>query len=748
MAVFSPGIASEPITSRGGWPGDSLDEEVQQQLGRGGVGSGLDGTEGSRSTDGLLGSVPIEGVPGDRPGVLVYRVDRPLRDEDRELVARAVAAIGEGLRSAQESMRLRREVEQARVQVAALDQANDVIVISEAEPIQSPGPRVIYVNQAFTKMTGYAAEEIIGKTPRILQGPDTSRETLDLIRETLARWKPIRAELQNYRKDGSKFWVELNIRPVADANGWYTHWISVQRDITERKKQEERQRQMAAEARRLAMAVSRTSNSVIITDVHGRIEWVNDAFARLCGYSHAEVIGRKPGELLQGPETDPATIAFMRQRMQDGEGFQVELLNYSRSGEKYWANLDVQPLRDDEGRLVNFVGIAVDLTERRRIESEVRELNVRLEQRLRRAAAHRRVDAAIALGRALEQTIDVLLDQVMGELNPSAAAVLTCANGDDRELTLLSCRGFRHPPERGSRIRHDGSLTGHVRVEEPTRVGGHWVDSEGFLSSQSVILSAKGRTLGALVCYQRAEFRADLDWLDLFEVLASQAAIAIDNASLVEELRGSNRELALAYDKTIEGWSRVMDLRDRETEGHSRRVAELAERLARRMGLPESRLIHLRRGALLHDIGKMGVPDAILMKPGKLDPHEWREMKRHPELAEEMLRPIEFLRPALDIPVFHHEKWDGTGYPRGLKEAEIPIEARIFAAVDIYDALTSDRPYRAAWPVGRVRQHLRDLSGSHLDPAVVDAFDRMLEEDDRENEQIGISRSNSSVAHP
>jgi HD-GYP domain-containing protein (c-di-GMP phosphodiesterase class II) len=189
--------------------------------------------------------------------------------------------------------------------------------------------------------------------------------------------------------------------------------------------------------------------------------------------------------------------------------------------------------------------------------------------------------------------------------------------------------------------------------------------------------------------------------------------------------RRSSTQLALAYDATIEGWSRAMDLRDKETEGHTRRVTELTVLLARAHGSSEEEIVHLRRGALLHDIGKMGVPDAILLKPGPLTDAEWAIMRRHPVLAYEMLLPIVYLRPALDIPYNHHEKWDGTGYPRGLKGEAIPLAARIFAVADVWDALRSDRPYRSAWPETRVREHIRALSGTHFDPRVVNAFLRI-----------------------
>ncbi|MGH9464996.1 MAG: HD-GYP domain-containing protein [Thermoanaerobaculia bacterium] len=188
------------------------------------------------------------------------------------------------------------------------------------------------------------------------------------------------------------------------------------------------------------------------------------------------------------------------------------------------------------------------------------------------------------------------------------------------------------------------------------------------------------------------------------------------------KLQDAYRELAEAYDETMAGWVRALDLRDHETEGHTQRVTDLTVRLARELGIGDEQLVHLRRGALLHDIGKIGVPDAILRKPGPLTDEERQIMCRHPAHAYEMLQSIEFLQPALDIPYCHHEHWDGQGFPRGLAGEAIPLAARIFAVVDVWDALRYERPYRAAWPRDRVREHLRSLAGSHLDPRVVEAF--------------------------
>jgi HD-GYP domain-containing protein (c-di-GMP phosphodiesterase class II) len=251
--------------------------------------------------------------------------------------------------------------------------------------------------------------------------------------------------------------------------------------------------------------------------------------------------------------------------------------------------------------------------------------------------------------------------------------------------------------------------------------------AEGFEAYYGVPLLAKGEIKGVLEVFLRSRHVAPPEWIGLLETLAGQAAISVDNTQLFERLQRANVELAIAYDATIEGWSHAMDLRDPESEGHTRRVTELTMALARALQLDDREMIHMRRGALLHDIGKIGVPDTILAKEDRLDAAEWAQMRRHPQLAYDMLFPIAYLRKSIDIPYSHHEKWDGTGYPQGLKEEQIPLAARIFAVVDVWDSLTTDRPYRKAWTRAAALDHVREQSGRHFDPRVVEAFFREVE---------------------
>lgn len=219
---------------------------------------------------------------------------------------------------------------------------------------------------------------------------------------------------------------------------------------------------------------------------------------------------------------------------------------------------------------------------------------------------------------------------------------------------------------------------------------------------------------------------------DRFELRARLIGITRLNRyhKLAEErqkLRNVHTELLEAYEETIAGWSRAMDLRDRETEGHSQRVTDLTLKMAKMFGMSDEELVHVRRGALLHDMGKLGIPDSILQKQDKLNEEELEVMRKHPQFAYDLLNPIEYLRGALDIPYCHHEKWDGTGYPRGLKGEEIPVAARLFAVVDVWDALTSDRSYRSAWKKEDALNHIREQAGKHFDPQVVDLFFKVID---------------------
>ena len=276
----------------------------------------------------------------------------------------------------------------------------------------------------------------------------------------------------------------------------------------------------------------------------------------------------------------------------------------------------------------------------------------------------------------------------------------------------------------------------YIEADPATAFWRDEVLKRGFRSMASFPLTAGKSIVGAMLVYSAETGIFDAKEISLLLEVSNVLSFALESiekeerrkeaeAALQaseEKLRWSNQMLFKAYDETIEGWSRALDLRDHETEGHSERVTEMALRLARIIGVPQAELEQIRRGALLHDIGKVGVPDDILFKPGALTAEEWRIMKQHPQSAYNLISPIDFLKLALDIPFCHHEKWDGSGYPRGIQGEEIPLAARIFAVVDVWDALQSDRPYRKGWPVEEIVKYIRSQAGRHFDPMVVEKF--------------------------
>jgi HD-GYP domain-containing protein (c-di-GMP phosphodiesterase class II) len=355
------------------------------------------------------------------------------------------------------------------------------------------------------------------------------------------------------------------------------------------------------------------------------------------------------------------------------------------------------------------------------------------QRRLERLQTLRDIDITISSSLDLHFTLEILLDQVSRRSNVDAVDVLLL-NAKTTLLEFVAGKGFHSDALHHTHLRLGEGYAGQAAHERrlifiqnlETEVGSlarsPKFSTERFKSYCAAPLIVKGQVKGVLEVFFRTPLAADADWFDFLESLTVQAAIAIDNASLFDELQHSNAELNLAYDTTIEGWSRALDLRDEGTEGHTERVTDMTERLARAMGMEESQLVHVRRGALLHDMGKMGIPDSILLKREALSREEWDVMRRHPLYAYEMLSPIIYLRHSLDIPYCHHEKWDGTGYPRGLKGEQIPMAARIFAIVDVWDATTSDRPYRQAWTREQAREYVITQSGKHFDPQIVETF--------------------------
>jgi PAS domain S-box-containing protein/putative nucleotidyltransferase with HDIG domain len=462
---------------------------------------------------------------------------------------------------------------------------------------------------------------------------------------------------------------------------------------------------------------------LILDAATGMIDDVNPYLIKLLGYSREEFIKKKLWEVGAFRDIEASQNAF--EALQENE----------------YIRYDDLPLKTKDGRLVQveFVSNIYLVGNEKVIQCNIRDITLRkrADEKIKRQMAHLRalstIDRVIAANFDLTHSLTEILARATEELGIDAADILIL-DSNSHMLEHGADIGFHSKFNRNLQVRLGESYAGRVALErrliqvpnlkaEPdSEFISSIMASEDFVCYYGMPLIAKGQVKGVLEAFHRSTLRPDAEWIEFFKTLAGQAAIAIESATLFESLQRSNTELALAYDATIEGWSRALDLRDNETQWHTQRVTVMTVKLARALGFSETELIQVRWGALLHDIGKMGVPDKILHKSGALTPEEWIVMKKHPTLAYELLAPIRYLRMALDIPYCHHEKWDGSGYPHGLQGMQIPLTARIFSVIDVFDALNSDRPYRAAWPEDKVREHILSLSGAHFDPQVVDTF--------------------------
>ncbi len=370
-----------------------------------------------------------------------------------------------------------------------------------------------------------------------------------------------------------------------------------------------------------------------------------------------------------------------------------------------------------------------DITVRKKGEDQI-------QRQLDRLASLRAIDMAIASSLDLKLTLNIVIEQVMKQLDVDAADILLITP-QTQVLEFVAGNGFRTSALQQTHLRLGESNAGQAayerRVISIPDLRSHKTDflrslyfaHEDFVTYYAAPLITRGQVKGVLEVFFRSSNTPDSEWLDYFETFAGQAAIAIDNVTLFNDLQRSNDELTIAYNFMIQGWSRALDLRDHKTEGNSRRVTEITVKLARMMGLGEHEIGSLSRGALLHDVGEIGIPDSILFKKGPLTATEWEVMRQHPKYAYDLLYPVPYLHTALDIPYCHHERWDGSGYPRGLRGEEIPLAARIFAIADVFDALTCDRPYRASWSKSKAIEYIYTKTGILFDPQVVKIFQNL-----------------------
>ena len=613
--------------------------------------------------------------------------------------------------------------------------ANDGIVIADAET-----GSILDVNQRIEELTGRPADDLIGKHIAELH-PDRDRDRCrKLFQEAGEQESTIRGDLCVLHRGGEDIDIPVEISAsIVEINGKKIIQ-GIFRDITRRRAAEEAERKEKERAERY---LDVAGVMIRVLDRTGNVILINRKGREILGYEEEEIVGKNWFDVFV-PERSGSEIRMVFNGLINGDLGPAEYYEnpvVTRSGEERLIAWHNSLLRDDAGQVIATLSSGEDITDRKKAEEQA-------QYRLKRLSALHAIDMIISSSLDLRETLREFLDLVITQLPVDAADILLL-NPHTQTLEYAAMQGFRNAHIMHSRLRLGEGIAGQAALEHrsigiPNLLApdsgflrAPLLEGEGFVAYYAVPLVAKGRVTGVLEVLHRSPLVYDEEGVGYLEALAAQAAIAIDNATLFQDLQRSNAELVLAYDTTIEGWARALELRDQETEGHTQRAAEMTLRLAQAMGMQEGELVHVHRGALLHDIGKMSIPDSILLKTGPLTEEEWAIMRRHPIYAFELLSPISYLRPALDIPYCHHERWDGAGYPRGLKGEHIPLAARIFALADTWDALYSERRYHPAWPEDRVREHIRSLAGTQLDPKVVEVFLDM-EQELKEKIQVNV----------
>jgi PAS domain S-box-containing protein len=599
-----------------------------------------------------------------------------------------------------------------------IDEARDVIFTVSTEG------RITSLNPSFDVFIGWPRSEWIGRPYEELLAEDDRERARDQFAR-IAHGETLRAlRLRMHTRHGELLVVEMNISPEV-RDGRVVGLLGIARDMTEEQRADDI---LKASEQRLRALIENSSDAIALSNAEGIVTYASPSSFRLLGYTPEELVGRPSIQLLHAQDREHLLKQLAHVLQHPEKPFTIQYRLVHKDGSLRWIEAVVRNMLADP-TVQAVVSNYRDITERKRTETELKRY---AENTTTMYQLSQQILTSLNLDDVYENS-----RQAVQKIMPCDAFVIALLTETAQEIedAYLWDHGQRWPGETYAR---GHGLTDYVISSAETLFVNEWAESHATLTrsypfgysgrddTQSVLavplFDPNGRCFGMISaqCYSSNAYTPEDE--RLLVTLGNQISEAIRNARLVSDLQRSNSELSQAYDATIEGWSLAMDLRDKETEGHTRRVTELTVSMARSMGLPEEDIIHIRRGGLLHDIGKIGVPDQILYKSEGLSEAEWEIMRMHPVFAHEMLSSIAYLEPALDIPYCHHEKWDGTGYPRGLKGEQIPLAARIFAIADVWDAVTSDRPYRAAWTKEKSLQYIREQSGKYFDPAVAEVF--------------------------
>jgi PAS domain S-box-containing protein len=631
---------------------------------------------------------------------------------------------------------------------AILEASKDAILVSIHDT-------TMYANTAFRKLFGLSLQDDLEDTSIESLIAPTDRKRYREISQDRQNGKPAPThyELKALKKNGAEFDLEIHVSTYELMGETYT--LALLRDITDKKQHDRELEALASVSTTLRKARTREEMCPIIVDQLVKVMQADGGLLMLeepvlgdmvVQYSCGEFAGQEElhvpaGQGISGEVKRSKKPHVSHDLLTDPLFFRARVLTHCKQAvfypmiaqKKVIGILLVSRELPFDKTEIKVIGSIAEMAANAIFRSELHE---QTESQLQKLIALRQIDNAISSTLDLHQIINTILTSSQKFLKVDAADILLF-DPDSQKLKFAYGIGFRTNLMKGFAINSGDGWAGEAaRTRKPIMIPdiNQPLDKqinpapsvEELVSYYVIPLITNNQVKGVMECFTRSPMHLDQDWKDFINLLAGQAAIAINSAQLFDEIKLSNEQLVHAYDDTIEGWSRAMDIRDKETEGHTLRVVDLTLRLAGAMGVPEDQLIHIKRGTMLHDIGKLVVPDSILFKPSSLNDLEWKIMKKHPLNAYNMLVSVDYLKPALDIPYCHHEHWDGSGYPRCLKGEEIPLAARIFSVVDIWDALLSDRPYRPAWTREKTLAYIKSRAGEDLDPKVVKVFLKII----------------------
>lgn len=616
------------------------------------------------------------------------------------------------------------ERERAQRDIRALREFNESVVETIREGIVASNAEgiITFMNPALEELLGYRREELVGEHSRKIF-PEDQHHILEEADALRMRGESSRYMVDLLHRDGTRIPVLISGSPRFEGE----EFVGTLAAVTDMRDQKKVETQLREVLEFNAGIVQQMAEGIVIQDEEGRFTFANPAALQMLGYSLEELL-----ELPWTAVIHPGDHEIVRQadsRRQRGEADRYEARLIRKDGGIIHVLVAGRP-RMVEGQFAGSLAVFTDVTAQKQAAEQI-------QKQIEHLQALRSIDIAIAGSLDINVTLEVLLSQVLDHLQVDAGAVFLLDPHESR-LRYEAGAGFRGRAFREVSIPlTEGLVAQAVRsrktipflsfADEPDAIPDFpAIQEEGFTGMCLAPLIAKGRVLGVLAVFTRGLRELDEAWPSYLEAMAARAAIAVDNAAIFRELNESHLHLSRALDEVLMGWARTVELRSGEGEGHTERVVRLSLQLARQLGMRGEELVHLRRGALLHDIGNLALPDALLRKPKPLTPSERAQIEEHPAFAYAILSPIEFLRPAIDIPFCHHERWDGSGYPRHLRGETIPLIARIFAVVDVWAALTSDRPHREAWSEEKACNYLKEQAGVLFDPGVVEVFLKQL----------------------